>query len=380
MAVETRLAAIRQGRGLSAAELARRTGLSRQTVYAIEAGNYVPNTAVALLLARRLEVSVDDLFALREPDQPQLERLCAELLAARAPEPGIPVRLGQVGERWVAVPGTAAPYFLPAADGILAAASPSGPAKARRSLAAVDLCATRDSLGRRLVLAGCDPALGLLAQLVEHGGGPAVVTAPAASRLALDWLKQGLVHVAGTHLEDPASGEFNLPYLRRQFASEPLVVVTFASWEEGLVTARGNPRRIRKITSLAAKGVRFVNREPGSGSRLLLDSLLAVEGLKPKGIAGYETVAWGHLAAAYAVHSGAADACLATPSAARAFGLDFVPLRAERFDLVMRAETAAQPGARVLLDALQRAALRRKLESLAGYDTSTTGRLIEGWQ
>jgi molybdate-binding protein len=149
--------------------------------------------------------------------------------------------------------------------------------------------------------------------------------------------------------------------------------VTFARWEEGLVLAAGNPKRIRKVEDLGRKNVRLVNREPGSGSRALLDKLLEKSGMDAHKVQGYERVAYGHLVAAYSVMSGEADACLATRSAAKTFGLDFIPLHSAQYDLVMRKRTVDLPAVKAFLDVLQRATLRRKLEVLAGYDTSETG-------
>jgi molybdate-binding protein len=119
-----------------------------------------------------------------------------------------------------------------------------------------------------------------------------------------------------------------------------------------------------------------VNREPGSGSRGLLDQLLEKAGMDANKVQGYERIAYGHLAAAYCVVARDADVCLATRSAARTFGLDFIPLHSERYDLVMRKRTADLPAVKALLDVLQRATLRRKLEVLAGYDTTETGALV----
>ena len=122
--------------------------------------------------------------------------------------------------------------------------------------------------------------------------------------------------------------------------------------------------------------LRAGNREPGSRSRALLDKLLLKSGIEARGIKGYDRVAYGHLAAAYCVLSGDADVCLATHSAARVFGLHFVPLHSERYDLVMRKRTADLPAVKAFMDVLQRATLRRKLEVLAGYDTSETGTVV----
>jgi molybdate-binding protein/DNA-binding XRE family transcriptional regulator len=368
--IENRLGQIRQSRGIGASDLARRVNVSRQTIYAIEAGTFVPNTEVALLLARELEVPLDELFSLSPASPRAAKSLAAEVLSAEPPVSGQPVRVCQIGSRWVGVPVTATPYYLPEADGIIRRAG----RESRR--ADIMVFAAEELAQKRLTLAGCDPATSLLSKMVEKMCGVEVVSAAASSKLAMTWLKEGKVHIAGSHLEDPETGEFNLPYVRRNFPGEDMMVVTFARWEEGLVVGPGNPKKIRGPADLARKGVRIVNREPGAGSRALLDKLLDHGGIAASRIAGYDRIAYGHLAAAYAVVSGDAEACLATRSAAQTFGLDFVPLHTARYDLVMRKRTADLPAVKAFLDVLQRATLRRKLELLAGYDTSETGSLV----
>jgi len=368
--VQSRLADIRKGRGVGASDLARRVNVSRQTIYAIEAGTYVPNTEVALNLARELEVTVDELFSLTEELHPAPESLATEVLSANALPNGQPVRICQIGSRWVSVPVSATPYYIPEADGIVKNA---GRAKGRAELI---VFSKEDAAQKRLVLAGCDPATGLLSRMVEKASGVEIVSAAASSKLALTWLSEGKVHIAGSHLEDAKTGEFNLPFLRKEFPDDDFSVFTFARWEEGLVLEPGNPKSIRKVEDLARRNVKFVNREPGSGSRGLLDKLLAQAGLPAEKVQGYDRVAYGHLAAAYCVLSKDADVCLATRSAAQAFGLDFIPVHSERYDLVMHRKTAALPAVKAFLDVLQRATLRRKLEVLAGYDTSETGAMI----
>jgi len=365
--VQNRVGEIRKSRGVGASDLARRVHVSRQTIYAIELGTYVPNTEVALNLAKELEVTVDELFLLQEGPQKPPESLAAEVLSSGPPVKGQPVRVCQIGSRWVSVPVSASPYYMPEADGII---KRTGKTNGRADLV---VFAKEEAAQKRLVLAGCDPATGLLSRMVERISGVEIVSAAASSKLALSWLSEGKVHVAGSHLEDPKTGEFNLPYIRKQFPDEDFSVVTFARWEEGFVVAIGNPKRIRKPEDLARKNVRFVNREPGSGSRGLLDKLLEKAGIGGEKVQGYDRIAHGHLAAAYGVASREADVCLATRSAAQTFGLDFVPLHSERYDLVMRKRTADLPAVKAFLDVLQRATLRRKLEVLAGYDTSQTG-------
>jgi len=368
--VGNRLGEIRKSRGVSASVLAGRVHVSRQTIYAIEAGTYVPNTEVSLTLARELEVTVEDLFSLADAPETPPDSLSAHLLSAAPPAAKQPVRICQVGRRWVGVPVSASPYYLPEADGIVKRAGRAGRAD-------LVVFTKEDSQAqRRIVLAGCDPATSLLARMVEKASGVEVVNAGASSKLALAWLAEGKVHIAGSHLEDPKTGEFNLPFIRRQFPDGDITVVTFARWEEGLVVAPENPRDIRRIEDLARKNVTFVNREPGSGSRALLDDRLQKAGVASDRVHGYDRVACGHLAAAYCVVSREADVCLATRSAAQTFGLDFIPLHSERYDLVMRKSTTALPAVQAFLDVLQRATLRRKLEFLAGYDTSATGAVV----
>lgn len=366
--IENRLAQIRKRRGIGASDLARRVHVSRQTIYAIEAGTYVPNTELALHMARELEVTIDELFSLRSTAPNAAESVTAEVLSASPPVKAQPVRICQVGARLVGVPVPSTPYFMPEADGIIKRTTTRTPGRADLMVFAKD-----EASQKRLLLAGCDPATSLLSNMVERISGVEVVPAAASSKLALAWLKDGKVHIAGSHLEDSKSGEFNLPYIREQFPGEEILVVTFAKWEEGLVVAAGNPKGIRAAGDLARKGVRFVNREPGSGSRALLDRLLSTTDVTSARIHGYERVALGHLPAAYHVLAGEADACIATRSAAQTFGLDFIPLHSARYDLVMRRRTGDLPSVKAFLDVLQRATLRRKLEVLAGYDTSQTG-------
>jgi putative molybdopterin biosynthesis protein len=353
---------------MGAAELAKVVGVSRQTIYAIETGTYVPNTEVALRLARALEITVDELFRLEEPVTAGPETITADVLSSEKPTAGQAVRVCQMGAKWVSVPVSASPYYMPLADGVVR--------RAGRGRADLVVFGKEEAGQKKLVLAGCDPATSFLSHMVERASGVEIVAAAGSSKLALKWLKEGTVHIAGSHLEDPQTGEFNLPFLRKEFAGEELTVVTFARWEEGLVLAPGNPKKVRGVEDLARADVRFINREVGSGSRGLAEQLLASAGMKPAQVPGFARTGYGHLAVAYSVLAGEADVCLATRSAARAFGLDFLALRSERYDLVMRRKTAELPAAQAFLDVLQRASLRRKLETLAGYETTETGTVI----
>ncbi len=365
MIVRNHLQAIRKKRGIAAADLARRVGVSRQTIYAIEEGTFVPNTTVSLQLSRALDVKVEEIFSLSDEYPP--EPIGAELLPNVQASEGQPVRLCRVNQRLVAVPTTLLPAYLPTAEAIIE----SRKKLSVRIKAPVEL----PEDGTRLLLAGCDPALSMLHDALRPSGID-IISVPAGSRLALQWLKQGRVHAAGSHLLDRASGKYNLPIIRRLLPKTSVRVVTFAVWEQGLVVRRGNPNGIRSVADLAGYRLKIVNREEGAGSRELLDAKLRELGIPFKQVNGYDSVAAGHLAAAFSVAAGDADCCIAPRSAARCFGLDFVPLAVERFDVSFAQASLESPAAKALLDVLQRSHFRRKLESIAGYDTAHTGEIL----
>jgi putative molybdopterin biosynthesis protein len=344
-----RLAGMRKTRGISAVDLAAQVGVTRQAVYAIEAGTYMPNTAVALRLARVLGTSVEDLFALEAEEKPAGDvRSFEPLDDTFAFEPGEPIQICRVGRRAIGIGPSPFPAWLPVADGIV---SDSGHSAAM---------AGEPDDANRLLIAGCDPALSLLAQHARESGID-VILASANSARALQWLRAGKIDVAGSHLNDPIAGA-------RAFS-----VVTFAVWEEGLVVRRGNPKAIRSVADLANPRVRFVNREQGSGSRKLFNSLIEAAGMPASKVKGSDTYMPGHLAAAWAVASDAADCCIAAGSAARRFGLDFVPLAAERFELVLHKRDLTKKAVQGVLEVLNRARFRRQLEMIAGYDVSRAG-------
>jgi putative molybdopterin biosynthesis protein len=368
METRTELPLIRKRRGVSAAQLAQRANVSRQTIYAIEAGEYVPNTTLALQLAKILEVRVEDLFLLEGDAAPPAKPISVEILGGTsATRKGQPVQICKVGKKWVGVAAASQPLMLPMADGVVVNTS-----KQARS-ADVRVFPSDETDGKRILVAGCDPGISLLTHHLAKTQGVDLVVAASSSQQALEWLKADMVHVAGSHLRDVSTGEYNLPAIHRMFPHGSVKVVTFAIWEQGLVFASGNPKNFRDVSDLARKDIRIVNREKGAGSRDLLDRELRRLGIATSNVRGYDQIAYGHLPAALAVSSGDADGCIATRSAAQAFGLDFIPLATERYDLVIRRSFAKLPAVEALLDGLNRSAIRRKLELLAGYDTSHTG-------
>ena len=141
--------------------------------------------------------------------------------------------------------------------------------------------------------------------------------------------------------------------------------------------ATGNPKGIKTVEDLTRKGIRFVNRESGSGSRTQLDTNLKRLNINPNQVAGYLRTAPGHLAAAWEVKQGTADCCMATLASARAFGLHFIPVESVRFDFVVRKKHLNLPGVQALFETVNRSNFRLKLRNAGGYDTSVTGRRIQ---
>jgi len=340
----------RRRAGFTQARLARKAGISRQALHAVESGRSVPSTSVALGLAGALACGVEDLFS--------VERRRA-LQAELAGPPSRRVALARIAGRWVAHPLADAGSLHVAADGLW-----------RSGLRIEPLDPVAD-LEENVLVSGCDPALGVLAAHVR--GISRLVWIDAPSEKALSQLARGHAHLAGAHLFDEASGEHNIPFVRALFRGRSMLVVTLASWDVGLAVPRRDPLRIRRIEDLARRGVRTVVRPRGSGARRLLERLLAREGVSLERVRGPS--ARGHVEAAHAVAVGGADAAVVPRAVAVAEGLRFVPLARERFDLVLFEEEARDERVERILDALTGLAFRRDVASLPGYDVRDCGRV-----
>ncbi|MGI8916330.1 MAG: substrate-binding domain-containing protein [Chloroflexota bacterium] len=352
--------------GLSQQALAEHCAIARQAIHAIETGRYVPNTVVALRLAQTLGCSVETLFSL--PDAPV--RLKAELLdeddAGR--ESPLRVQVARVGNRVLATALRGSAATLVAADGL---------AQGTGRQATVDLLIDPERIEHAVVVYGCDPALALLgAHLLRRYPAFRLVWVPQSSLRALRALGRGEAHIAGTHLRDAATGECNLPAVRRELGGRDLVVITLADWQQGLIVAPGNPKGIADGSTLARRDVTIVNREPGSGSRMLLDAWLVEAGIPPARVHGFHHEVASHQAVAETVAAGAADAGPGIMAVARALDLGFVPRQMERYDLVIpRAHLTTAP-VQALLDVAVSGPYRRELAALGGYDSTGAGTIV----
>lgn len=376
--IENRLRSLRTGKGLSQGALAGMAGVTRQAIYAIEANQYLPTTAVALRLSAALDCRVEDLFSLIAGG----EIVEGELVGSLPPEPThVRVKVARVGKRLLVRPvaglGEVLNFTVPA-DGLIA-----GPvASSRRALRQGDRVRVRLLRDRRIVegeivVAGCDPAMFLAGEYLRRRQDQAtVVEWSMGSTAAVEALKRGEVHVAGLHIVDPKSGESNLPYLRRHWKGQDVQVVTFASWEQGLLVKGGNPKSIQGVEDLARKDVLLINREAGAGARLLLDQRLATVGIKADQVKGYQRSAGSHLEVARLIAEGQADVGVGVRSAARLLGLDFIPLQEERYDLVVPTVYLSEhPALSMFLDTIVSRPFRTEIQALGGYDTHETGKV-----
>jgi len=377
--VESRVRAARIERGLSQAELADAAGLTRQAIYSIESNHYLPNVTTALRLARTLDRRVEDLFGL----EPAGTLLDGELLGQKQGRPQtMRAKVWSVGERTLVLPvaslGAGLTYSTPADGLIVGQADSRGRAGGTRRVR-VQLLQDERVVRQQVVVAGCDPAIQLVAERLRQHREPASVLGwPMGSTAGVEALKRGEVHVAGLHVMDPRSGEANLPFVRRHLGDQAVTLVTFASWQAGLLVKAGNPKTIGGPADLVRKDVRLVNREEGSGARLLLDQRLEAEGIKAARVRGYGDVVWSHLDVGRRVAEGAADVGVGVEAIAGLLGLGFIPLQTERYDLVIpSAFLTGHPGVGRLLEALVSREVRAEIEALGGYSTRYTGKVVE---
>lgn len=377
----TRLRLARQARGFSQQQLAGMAAVSRQAVSAVESGHSDPSLRVALALAQALGMTVEELFGPGELAQPvpavPVAPLTGDLLR---------VALAPVGDQFVALPlrGDAAAGlgFVPAGGVAVPASDRAAPAAG--SAASMAGAAARGAIPVRpigpprptLVVAGCDPALPLLATPLGLLDPPvAFAWWPCGSGEALRLAAAGLVHAAGVHLRD-AEGGYNATAASE--LSGGAEVVGFTAWREGLVIRPELTGTITGLDGIAKHQLRLVNREPGAEARRLLDRERERLGLDPAELPGYDTRAAGHLQVASAVAAGLADTGVASEPAARAYGLGFVPLADERFDLVLPGACLGSREVQGLLKVLTSPWLLAQLASLPGYDPAACGDRISG--
>jgi len=307
-------------------------------------------------------------------------RLAREIASPVELDEWVRVRLGRVGGRLVAMPlprGAGVLTSLVRADGLVLV--PAG-AAGHQPDAEVEVRLLKDAAeieSTVVVIGSDDPALDLAASVLGGGGTRRTLAVTDVGYLGgLAALRDGLCHLAGSNLLDPETGEHTLSYLGKVLFGFDIAVVRFAVREQGLIVAPHNPLGVTGVEDLARGAIRYVNRQPGSGTRALFDYGLSRSGIAPASILGYDREARTHLAVAASVASGLSDCGLGVLAAARAFGLGFVPLRREPFDLVLNAASLEDPLLGPLWDLLSSIAFQASVRTLGGYDTSEMGKRV----
>jgi putative molybdopterin biosynthesis protein len=363
-AITSNVKQFRLKKGWSQQELAEKIDVRRQAIYDIEAGRYLPNTAIALRLARLFHCRVEDLFVERTPEEIQPVHI---LNGESGSSPRL--ALGRVRDRLIGLPldGTGSiPFGLRSADGLLT----PDKKKAR-------ILSSSERLDKTIILMGCDPAFEILGDHLARVSPDARVHCRfASSHRALSGLAEGLAHVAGTHLHNTGKIESNVEVAGRKLAGIRGSILGFSLLEEGLMVARGNPLGIRSVADLAQPMVRFVNRDPGAALRVLLDDHLQCAGIDGSAINGYQNEVTSHWEGAYRIACNVADAALGLRAIAEAFGLGFVSIMSARCDMVIPNDLLAHSTIKILLDVLQSAALRNEISAIPGYASSVTGNMI----
>ncbi len=308
-------------------------------------------------------------------------KLSRQVASTIGQEEFLRVKLGRVSDNLIATPvsrGAGALMTLVRADGIVRIPAESEGIGAGQEVT-VDLMRSEQEIDNTIVCIGShDNALDVLANFIKKRHPHlSLSSAHVGSMGGLLALKRGEAHLAGTHLLDEETGEYNVGYIKKLLPDRKTVLVNLVYREQGLLVQKGNPKGIRGFEDLARKDVMFVNRQAGAGTRLLTDLHLRRLGIDPADVSGYNREEYTHMAVAAAVLSGSADTGLAVLSAAQALGLDFIPVAKERYDIAIPIEFYESPLLVPLFDIIRNdREFRDAIVLMGGYDTSEMGKVI----
>jgi putative molybdopterin biosynthesis protein len=308
----------------------------------------------------------------------EMATLTRKIVSPAGDDDYVRVVVGKVGGKLLAAPlarGAGVITSLVQADGLALLPSGVQGLEAGEQMK-VHLYRSKSEIEKTIFCIGShDMTLDVLAQfLAEHDR--RFVSANVGSQGGLVALQLGEAHLAGSHLLDPATGEYNISYIRQYMPNIPVKVIALVGRAQGLLVKRGNPKGIKDLGDLASSKARFVNRQRGAGTRVLLDYHLNTMAMSPDSIFGYTQEEYTHLGVAAAIASGRADCGLGIAAAAQALDLDFIPLFQERYDLVIPKEHAESDLLAPLFGLLADSAFREAVSHLMGYDVSVMGTII----
>ena len=313
-----------------------------------------------------------------EPEARRINALPTRKLASKlGVEEFIRIKLGKVGDNIVATPlprGAGCITSFTEADGIIRVPNAVEGVDANTPVP-VELLRPLSSIYNTLVCVGShDNTLDILSDMVrEKSRQTTLSSSHVGSMGGLMAIKKGLCHIAGTHLLDTSDGNYNISYIKRYLPKRSVHLIHLVKRDQGLIVQPGNPKNIKNIKDLARPDVQFINRQGGSGTRILLDYRLSELGLKPEAISGYSNEEYTHMAVAVAVLSGAADVGLGIHAAAKALNLEFIPVVTESYELVIPDEFIEKPEIRLLLDIIDSAEFKLRVTALGGYHLKHTG-------
>lgn len=295
------------------------------------------------------------------------------------------VNIGKVGAKYVATPlprAAGSITTLTRAEGIIRIPALSEGISQRDEAQAELLVDEEDLLNTVVIIGSHDITVDILADEIKRRGYNIRISSGNVGSLGgLMALRKGTCHIAGSHLLDTRTGQYNLSYIRRYLKGKHISVFHLVLRDQGLIVTKGNPRAVKGISDLSRGDVTFVNRQAGSGTRVLFDYKLDQQGMEPKSIKGYDHEEFTHMAVAVDILSGAADCGMGIFAAAKALDLDFIPLEREQYDLIIPTDMLDLPNVRAVLETIQTQDFRKRVESLGGYDPSKSGQLwteVEG--
>jgi putative molybdopterin biosynthesis protein len=308
-------------------------------------------------------------------------RLSRQVASSLGQEEFLRVKVGKVGENLIATPvsrGAGVLMSLVRADGFVRIPAMSEGYGAGTEVS-VEMLRSAGEIERTIVCIGShDNALDLLSNILKKRHPIySLSSAHVGSMGGLLALKKGEAHMAGTHLLDEETGEYNVPFIQRLLGDRKIVLINLVYRQQGLIVRKGNPRNIRGFQDLVRQDVVFINRQAGAGTRLLTDKHLRELGISPDQVKGYSHEEYTHMGVASAVLTGVADAGLGILAAARALELDFIPVAKERYDLAVPAEYVTHGPVSALLEIIKSdREFRNEVETLGGYDISDMGKIV----
>jgi putative molybdopterin biosynthesis protein len=290
------------------------------------------------------------------------------------------VKLGQVGNRIVATPlprGAGCITSITEADGIIRIPNHIEGLKDNETAAAELLRPLSSVLNTIVIVGSHDNTLDVLADMIKVKHSHLTISSSHVGSMGgLMAVKRGACHLAGSHLLDTEDGSYNVSYIAKYLPEVDVKLINLVYRDQGLIVGRGNPKGIKGIEDLARKDIAFINRQPGSGTRILLDYRLNQIGIDPEAIVGYRHEEFTHMAVAVAVLSGTADTGLGIYAAAKALDLDFIPVVTEQYDLIIPLVHFESENIRRMLEIINSREFKRRVEELGGYRTEKTGRIV----